>query len=473
MLYILNTALLLTACWLFYKLVLQNETYYQLKRAFMLVCIILSFLLPLVKVPAQFSIHNNIVVLKELNAVKTQKIQKQTQSFPQNTVFVKDNSITATSLKFIVKWLYWLYWFGVIALAINFLIQLLALLNQLYKAPVIKDGRYRIVEITGNKSPCSFANLIFINPAKYEWEIYSQILLHEKEHIKQAHSLDLIIGEMMLIFQWFNPFAWLYRKELENNLEFLTDDSVLKNPNIAKTDYQLSLLKVSIPNYSIRITGSYNQSLLKKRIMMMNAKQSNIHNIWKYFMLAPLLMIITCTLNEPVSALTNSAIAQSHTVSNILKAPPLKILSTNISVKSNLRNSDSIVNKGSNLNKSRFITQISDSGSSYINDLNAKDIIKIQGNGITESYVKSFLNMGYKYMTANDIIKIHGYGISVAYVKGFANLGYKNMTVNEILNLQGYGITPKYAKNLIRSGHENLSVADIILLYQNGITAKR
>lgn len=92
--------------------------------------------------------------------------------------------------------------------------------------PVIIDGQYRIVEVSGDKAPCSFGNTIFINPEKYEWETYNQILQHEKVHIRQRHTVDIIIAELMLIFQWFNPFAWIYRREMESNLEFLTDDEL-------------------------------------------------------------------------------------------------------------------------------------------------------------------------------------------------------------------------------------------------------
>src|SRR6185436_1476440 len=101
------------------------------------------------------------------------------------------------------------------------------LLYKVYTKPVIKDGKFRIVEIDNDKAPCSFGNNIFINPAKYDLETYNQILLHEKIHIEQKHTFDLLLAEIVLIFQWFNPFAWQFRKELENNLEFFTDNKLL------------------------------------------------------------------------------------------------------------------------------------------------------------------------------------------------------------------------------------------------------
>src|SRR6185295_11607197 len=154
-----------------------------------------------------------------------------------------------------------------------------------------RDGWLRIVELSGDKAPCAFGNIIFINPAKYEWETYQQILLHEKVHILQGHSFDIILSEMVLIFQWFNPFAWIYRKELEKNLEFLTDDQVLRDPEVERDSYQLSLVKVSAPHFPLNLTTNYNQSLLKKRVAMMNAKKSNMQTAWKYLFLFPLLVL--------------------------------------------------------------------------------------------------------------------------------------------------------------------------------------
>jgi hypothetical protein len=106
-----------------------------------------------------------------------------------------------------MQWATWLYWFGVGIFTLNFLLQIALLLYRAYKSPVIKDGKFRIVEVSGDKAPCSFANVIFINPEKYEWNTYNQILQHEKIHIEQRHTLDIIFAELVLIFQWFNPFA--------------------------------------------------------------------------------------------------------------------------------------------------------------------------------------------------------------------------------------------------------------------------
>jgi BlaR1 peptidase M56 len=211
-------------------------------------------------------------------------------------------TLAGASVFRLLKGLFYCYLLGVLLFGLNFLLQLAVLLYQSYCRPVIKDGRFRIVEVSGNRAPCSFGNTIFINPANYDWETYNQILIHEKIHVSGRHTLDILLAEIALVIQWFNPFAWLYRREVENNLEFLTDASVLLHQEVERSAYQLSLLRVSAPQLSFSITNNYNQSLLKRRIVMMNSKRSSLHTIWKYFFLIPIFTALVCALNRPVAA---------------------------------------------------------------------------------------------------------------------------------------------------------------------------
>ena len=295
--YLLHVALLLTVCLLFYKLLLQTETFYRLNRWILLGCLALSFLLPLIPVPGQLLLwevpkqqvmetHAQVIlpktVTEDVQTVAAPVATKPVPAvidkiLPNKTSFVKPSLAEPMHYLTVGQWVHWmfvLYWAGVAVFGLNLLIQLAITFYQAYTKPAIIDGPYRIIELSGDKVPCSFLNNIFINPEKYDWETYNQILSHEKVHVKQLHSLDILIAELSIVFQWFNPFAWLYRKEVENNLEYLTDEEVLNGAATDKESYQVSLLKVSTPQFSLRIATNYNQSLLKKRIIMMNAKKA-------------------------------------------------------------------------------------------------------------------------------------------------------------------------------------------------------
>lgn len=304
--YILYTALILAACFVFYKLLLQKETFFYLNRYVLLTCMIMAFILPLVPVPPQLSLRKTAVEKPvEVVKVPVSKIETAKSIAQPAEPTVVEQTKETFKIESVVQWLVYLYWFGVIVFALNFLMQVVLLLYRAYSQSVIQDGKFRIIEITGDKAPCSFGNNIFINPEKYEWETYNQILLHEKIHIEQKHTIDLLLAEMVLIFQWFNPFAWQWRKALEINLEFLTDDQMLQQDTVEKESYQFSLLKVAAPQFPLSLTTNYNQSLLKKRIIMMNSKKSNVHTTWKYFFLLPILVLFACLFNQPAAQSQN------------------------------------------------------------------------------------------------------------------------------------------------------------------------
>ena len=304
MLYILHVSILLAVCLLFYKLLLQKETFFQLNRYILLAGLLLSFSLPLLQVPQEWSLQKtNTTVTGTPASVNfpITNLQVNSNKPPEAKAITPPPEQNYLDVEHLTKAGTWLYWFGVIAFGISFLVQLIALLYKAYTLPVIKDGRFRIVELKGDKAPCSFGNTIFINPEKYDWDTYNQILLHEKMHIQQGHSFDLLLAELVIVFQWFNPLAWLYRKELENNLEFFTDEQLIEQAGVDKKAYQMSLLKVTAPHFPLSLTTNYNQSLLKKRLAMMNAKKSNVHIVWKYLFLLPVLTFFVCLLNEPKS----------------------------------------------------------------------------------------------------------------------------------------------------------------------------
>ena len=292
--YIINVAVILLACLAFYKLLLRRETFYKVNRYMLITCLAISFALPLLQVPQQFSLRKPATSeVQKPTLIVTEQVQQQPPVIKQDAenADTGNNLAQSSSAKFsfaqLMTWLFWIYWFGVIVFAASFIFQLALLLWRAYRNPVIIDGPYRIVEVSGDKAPCSFGNNIFINPEKYEWETYNQILLHEKIHIREKHTVDIVIAELLLIFQWFNPFAWIYRREIESNLEFLTDDQLMQQMKVDKQRYQLSLVQVSAPHFPLSLTTNYNQSILKKRIAMMNKKRSNLHTAWKYFFLLP------------------------------------------------------------------------------------------------------------------------------------------------------------------------------------------
>ncbi|KAA3633576.1 MAG: hypothetical protein DWQ02_12905 [Bacteroidetes bacterium] len=333
MLYILHTTLLIAVSYFFYKAFLQRETFFQLNRWVLMGSMLLAFSLPFLQIPEDWSLRAGEEPVFSFNQqVPVKEINQQVQKNPSFEVTEKqvpiDNEVEAkteieaspitnssgisaieeTSFEanpvpakkaWKVSWtslIKYIYLTGLAIFLLNFLIQLFTLLIKRFTLPYIMDGNIRIVELNSDEAPYSFLDCIFINPEKYDWETYNQILEHEKIHIQQGHSFDLLLAELMVALQWFNPFAWLHRKIVSDNLEYFTDKQMLhKGTN--RESYQMNLLRVAVPQYALRLANNYNHSILKKRIFMMNSKKSSVRSSWKYLALIALFGFSVLTLN--------------------------------------------------------------------------------------------------------------------------------------------------------------------------------
>lgn len=527
--YSLHVAIVLAVCLAFYKLFLQKETYYRLNRMVLLVFLILAFALPLVPVPERFSLRASEPVVATIDlpaAIETgdevvavqpvDKVKTPSSITPIQT----PKEVEVPLMERLIKWAFWIYWCGIAILGANLLVQLVVMLYQSYRRPAIKDGIFRIVELENDKAPCSFGNTIFINPSKYDWETYSQIIIHEKIHIQQGHSFDLVLAEMAIIMQWFNPFAWLYRKELESNLEFLVDDAVLHQHQVEMESYQLSLLKVAVPNWSMNITTNYNQSLLKKRIVMMSAKKSNVHIMWKYFIILPMLVVLLTGLNKPI-ALAKEGLNTGAAMH--LPQPPkemnqskglwfatIKDDKINIEFKSDDNDENRRWSSSATFNQSEFSSLPTKEKAEFTITREAGTIVfngkfdEDQGYGrykftankefkqfaafkniknmedeeyfsfflmnVKRSYVQFLNDNGFKDLTKNQVISMSAFKIDAPYINYWKRIGYTNITPNNLVSLKSLKIDSIYVEDIRRAGYTDLTIQQLISFKSQRIT---
>lgn len=540
--YVLHVALLISICLLFYKIFLQRETFYRLNRVVLLICMALSFVLPLITIPQAWTLRNApeqvVVNAPASQQIDYTKVKLPVIQPPQKDVVTKQQPVTqpATPVKTeapaaskwsdylptAIKWMFYLYWAGVAAFGLNLLLQVIVLLYRAYSNPVIRDGKFRIIEVTGDKAPCSFGNNIFINPEKYDWDTYNQILLHEKVHIQQGHSLDILLAELVIVFQWFNPFAWLYRGELENNLEFLTDEAVL-DCDVEKESYQMSLLKVSAPHLALSVTTNYNQSLLKKRIVMMNAKKSNIHTMWKYFILAPLMAGLACALNQTVAySQTVKSKTSAHQKINThherrlgtegtwfatIKGEKVRMEFRSDEDDHNWSNNDNfLVNEFSSLPKDTKadFTVKRDAGTVLFNgkfdgdqgyghykftaDKSFDEYLRNEGIGdmnnaddddfaffiinITKQYVAMLKANGYGHINKNELISMAALKVDEPFIKFWKQEGYEHLSSNELVSAKALGVTKEYVHEIREAGYKDIDFNQLISFKAQGIDAK-
>ncbi|GAA4424549.1 hypothetical protein GCM10023188_04490 [Pontibacter saemangeumensis] len=337
--YLLKVSVVLGVALLFYKSVLQQESFFTANRFYLLLSIVLAFALPFVELPQLVS-HQGYMetVFQPATPPEAQTPPPAATSpqivFPPEAAAGEQVEISAApgrpsyrieergegmdnvSFTLQADWLYWLgllYLFGVAVFTLNLLLQAGSLLIRVFaSADKIRDGDFVIVNMEKEQAPCSFFHYLFIYPEGYDFATYEQIIAHEKIHARKGHTLDMLLAEIAVIVLWFNPLMWLYKREIEKNVEYQTDALLLQEVPVNKHQYQLSLLRIACPNKPLSITTNYNQSLLKQRIMRMNAQKSTPHSYWKYSFLAPLFFVTILFLNEPASSTTLPANATLH-----------------------------------------------------------------------------------------------------------------------------------------------------------------
>ncbi len=134
--------------------------------------------------------------------------------------------------------------------------------------------------------PFSFASSIYVNKNLYSEQELRQIILHEYIHVKQKHTVDIIVGECLCVLNWYNPFAWMIRLAIRQNLEFIADDWVLKT-GLQRKEYQYHLLKVTRGGPQLGVTNGFNLTSLKKRIVMMNRLRSTPLGLIRFLFILP------------------------------------------------------------------------------------------------------------------------------------------------------------------------------------------
>lgn len=520
--YILYASLILTACLIFYKLLLQKETFFSLNRFVLLMCMLLAFILPVIHVPEELSFRKSPSVAKVNSTKPAVDLDNvlPNEEHASSTVVQTDQKSLSINFKQVMQWLIYLYWFGVIIFGLNFLMQAVVLLYKAYSRPVIIDGKFRIVEITGDKAPCSFGNNIFINPEKYDWETYNQVLLHEKIHIEQKHTLDLLLAEIVLVFQWFNPFAWQWRQELEKNLEYFTDHKLLQHAGVEKESYQLSLLKVAAPHFPLSLTTNYNQSLLKRRLLMMNAKKSNVHTTWKYFFLLPLMVLFVCLFNEPVvksqtvSAQPNTNKQQQDGNEHGIKTEgnwfaTIKGDKINFQFKDNDDNNSSNGNsfllsefKDLPRDKAGTFTLTREAGVmefkgkfegdkgmgdyKFVPNKNYSDDMKKEGIDISKdddimvfffvnvkrSYVQMLKKNGYTDLDKDKLIPLAALDVNEGYIASIKQAGFTNIDLDNLVPFKALNIDKAYIDEIRKAGYKNVTPDKIITFKAQGIDGK-
>ena len=299
----------------FYRLLFYKDTFFKLRRASLLAFFGLALLYPLLNIQEW---------VKEQEPM-TEVIQIYSAMLPEMTV--TPEVVVKTDWKGILlsasSYMYW----GVMALLfVRFFIQLSSILLLAYRSRRTVIHGVPVYRLDKPAGPFSFFKMIFIHPESHSEKEIDEILTHECTHVFQWHSVDVMICELITVICWVNPFAWLLKREVRHNLEYLADNTVIQSGYDCKS-YQYHLLGLA-HHYQAAATlyNSFNVLHLKNRISMMNKKRSHGIGRTKYLIFIPLAAFLMLLSNiEAVARITGEIAAEA--VAGVKEATEISVLS--------------------------------------------------------------------------------------------------------------------------------------------------
>ena len=266
LIYILKSAVCLAIFYLFYKLLMSRETFHRFNRFSLLGLMIICSIIPFAKISME-------------RPVETVQVEISMDESLMMPVITDTNPATPTgdtsTMEYIILFATAIYLLGIVFFTAKEIFQFRKVLNITRRGKeedinlYIKDntGKIKLIVTDESISPFSWMNRIVISRTDLK-ENGKEILCHEMAHISNHHSIDLILADICILLQWFNPASWLIKSELQNVHEFEADETVIRNGIDAK-NYQLLLIKKAVGSRLYSIANSFNHSKLKKRITMM------------------------------------------------------------------------------------------------------------------------------------------------------------------------------------------------------------
>lgn len=300
MVYFLKINVAIALFYAFYRLFFYKDTFFTWRRTVLLCFFAISAIVPLFNIQNWVEQQEPMVAMADLYA---------TVVLPELTLTLTPQTETDWK-QLLTAGIDIAYWIVVALLAARFLVQLTGILRLGRRCPTQKIDDTTVHLLPRPEGPFSFFHWIFVYPGAHTDEELHEILTHERTHARQWHSIDVMIGELACIACWFNPFAWLMKREIRTNLEYMADEKVLETGHDSRT-YQYHLLGLSHHKAAATIYNSFNVLPLKKRITMMNKKRTRAIGRTKYLMFLPLAALLMIVSNiEAVARATQKITAE-------------------------------------------------------------------------------------------------------------------------------------------------------------------
>lgn len=277
--YSLQVNVLLALLFIGYRFLLRGLTFYKLNRLYLLGGAVYAFVYPFVDMKRFFA---------------------ETVPLPEGKLLMYFPMLSQTEPEFgLPHILIGLLGLGGATCLLVLLIRLASLMRLHRRSKQAFWWGYGYRNVFFPIRPFSFFNRIYLHKEQHPDSELQAIFKHESVHVEGLHSVDMIVFEVIMVVCWYNPLVWLMRRAVRQNLEFLTDQQVLKQ-GVDRQYYQYALVQVVQPPDGSAMGNPFNFNYLKKRIMMMNKKRSSRAQMGRYAFLLPTLLFagIVCTVNQ-------------------------------------------------------------------------------------------------------------------------------------------------------------------------------
>lgn len=336
MVYFLKINVAIALFYAFYRLFFYKDTFFAWRRTALLCFFAVSAAVPLLDIQQWIVQQKPMAAMADLYAAVV---------LPELTLTLTPQPETDWR-QLMADGIVFAYWLVAALLALRFLFQLAGIVRLARRCPTQKIDGTTVHLLPRAEGPFSFFRWIFVCSDAHTGDELHEILTHERTHARQWHSIDVLTGELACIICWFNPFAWLMKREIRTNLEYMADEKVLETGHDSRT-YQYHLLGLSHHKAAATIYNSFNVLPLKKRIIMMNKRRTRAIGRTKYLMFLPLAALLMIVSNiEAVARATQKITTEVIETVAPAETPDVQSQPENIAPLPQQEKSDKVTYKG-------------------------------------------------------------------------------------------------------------------------------
>ena len=273
MYYLLLSAIALVLFYLFYKWLMSRDTLHRFNRVALLTMLLLSVALPAIHLDLGAKASEFAQMLEELVVTPGEVVETEAQLSPIGEGTLQEKSPLVQEGMWKAAFPFLIYLAGVVFFLVRLCVGLVRNLRLGKREHTVLEDGNRLVLHDGNYAPFSWMHTIVVSREDYAAN-GPMILAHEREHIRLGHSWDVLLCQLCCTFQWFNPAAWLLKRELQAVHEYEADEAMLRSGTDAR-HYQMKLIETALGARFNSIANNFTNCSTKKRILMMMRKQTS------------------------------------------------------------------------------------------------------------------------------------------------------------------------------------------------------